>query len=354
VPIGRYLLRAFDASSGELRSMAINNACMVFGSTLRHAHVSDVSHASVKGQHAAVLFQPPETMLLEAINGECTLTPAQSHPVIVAALESEKLRLPSADTRDSVKVSVGSIAKKFSSRLCCFQLAESELVFLIQDQEVMTALGGKSSGSTKKRKEEEKLKASEGDGTLTAAHGKKRKPGAEESSEDRWGNEERAWRGSNKAPSQPEGAAPPPNAKQPKEPSLGTKKQKAAAPPAAAGDRVGVEGEEVAGPIPAPSRSVSPGGRDNGKGGEKDKERRKEGRRRRKEASPVQAKTKARSPELSPGRRSPEPLKRGDPPRSRDASPQSRRPGPDGQGEKKSKPAKKKKIRAPSPSASSR
>lgn len=190
VPIGRYVLRAFDAK-GELPDMAINNACMVFGSTLRHAHISDTSHDSVKGQHAAMIFVPPETMSLEAINGECTITSVHAHPQIVAKLESEQLRLQtSTNTEESIKVPVGTMAKNLSASLNCIQLAKSEIVFLMQDKQVMAPISGKSSSSAGKRKEE--TVSTSAASTKPEKHSKAE--AVAKNVEDIWEKQERAWR----------------------------------------------------------------------------------------------------------------------------------------------------------------
>ncbi|CAE7441219.1 unnamed protein product [Symbiodinium sp. CCMP2592] len=126
---GKVRLRVFDGAS-ESHTLALELPCTILGSSLKFAHVADGTHASVKTEHAAVIFVPPESYLLQPLNGEVSLTCASQHAAVSSKLLQERRSGPQC--RAGAKLlSVGSAPEEFTRQHCCFQLGKSEVIFFV-------------------------------------------------------------------------------------------------------------------------------------------------------------------------------------------------------------------------------
>eukprot|EP00930_Biecheleria_cincta_P066953 TRINITY_DN532_c2_g1_i1.p1 TRINITY_DN532_c2_g1~~TRINITY_DN532_c2_g1_i1.p1 ORF type:complete len:1493 (-),score=387.27 TRINITY_DN532_c2_g1_i1:154-4566(-) len=128
-PDGSVRLRIFDGDR-ECESFAMKLACVVFGSGLQLAHVADGTHPSVKTVHAALVFVPPSSYLLQPINGDVKLTCASRHAAISSALLRERRSAPSEKAPPRA-LSIGSAPEEVTRLHCCFQLGRSDLVFFL-------------------------------------------------------------------------------------------------------------------------------------------------------------------------------------------------------------------------------
>eukprot|EP00929_Paragymnodinium_shiwhaense_P053121 TRINITY_DN26598_c0_g1_i1.p1 TRINITY_DN26598_c0_g1~~TRINITY_DN26598_c0_g1_i1.p1 ORF type:complete len:1503 (-),score=343.51 TRINITY_DN26598_c0_g1_i1:67-4575(-) len=141
-PDGSTRLRVFDGSV-EVLGVDVSETCIVFGSSLKAAHVADGTHDSVKSQHAALLYYPATTtgdaadrksidayFRVQPINGEVRISSPAAHAGIVAAIRSEKRQLPRQPVSEAV-LSVGADACLLDRQRCCFQLARSQVVFFV-------------------------------------------------------------------------------------------------------------------------------------------------------------------------------------------------------------------------------
>lgn len=119
-------LRIF-AGDEEVWRMTVQEPCVIFGSNLDSAHVADYTHKSVKSQHAALLFEPDEGQFVVApIKGKTRVSTPSAYPGVAAALAREGRE---QDQQSLVCVSEGKTA--LNAGLCCFRLARSRLVYLL-------------------------------------------------------------------------------------------------------------------------------------------------------------------------------------------------------------------------------
>ena len=126
-PDGSVRLRIFDGA--EESQLAVELPCTIFGSSLRSAHVADGTHSSVKTEHAALIFVPPQSYLLQPLNGEVTVSCASDHACVAATLLKERRSAPQRAA--SKLLSVGSAPEEITRQHCCFQLGKSELVWFL-------------------------------------------------------------------------------------------------------------------------------------------------------------------------------------------------------------------------------
>lgn len=128
---GPFELRVFD-DKREVWRYPLMKPCVVIGSSLKASHLADLSHESIKEQHAA-LVQCSGAFFLEPVNGKVRLSAPSCHAVVVEALVREQ-RLADAHAGDeglAVEVAVGEGKRRMNTLLSCFQLARSRLVFFV-------------------------------------------------------------------------------------------------------------------------------------------------------------------------------------------------------------------------------
>lgn len=128
-PDGKVKVRIYDGTS-ELHLVEVNHCCIVFGSSLQAAHIMDGTHASIKKQHAALLFDPPNNYLIQPLNGDVKLSGAAEHRAVTSALSREK-RVAPRTILETLVVGVGSQPERFTKERCCFTMGKSELVFFV-------------------------------------------------------------------------------------------------------------------------------------------------------------------------------------------------------------------------------
>ena len=126
---GKVRLRVFDGAL-ESHTLALELPCTILGSSLKFAHVADGTHASVKTEHAAVIFVPPESYLLQPLNGEVSLTCASQHAAVSSKLLQERRSGPQCRAAPKL-LSVGSTPEEITRQHCCFQLGKSEVIFFV-------------------------------------------------------------------------------------------------------------------------------------------------------------------------------------------------------------------------------
>lgn len=120
-PSGRaaYELKARKEDGSEVWGMPLREPCVIFGSNLRAAHLADLTHDSVKAQHAALLLRSSGGFALEPINGRVRLGAA-----------AELLRSVGEPT-GVVSLPVGG-GRQALDLGCCFRLAQSRLAFAVE------------------------------------------------------------------------------------------------------------------------------------------------------------------------------------------------------------------------------
>ena len=128
-PDGSVRLRIFDGTS-ETHTLPLELPCTILGSSIKCAHVADGTHTSVKTEHAALIFVPPESFLLQSINGEVSLSCASQHAAVSCTLLRERRSAPQCRAPPKF-LSVGSMPEDITRQHCCFQLAKSEVVFFV-------------------------------------------------------------------------------------------------------------------------------------------------------------------------------------------------------------------------------
>ena len=128
-PDGKVRLRVFDGTC-ESHTLAVELPCTILGSSLKSAHIADGTHASVKTEHVALIFVPPESYLLQPLNGEVSLSSASQHAAVSCTLLRERRSAPQCKAPSKL-LSVGSTPEDITRQHCCFQLAKSDIVFFV-------------------------------------------------------------------------------------------------------------------------------------------------------------------------------------------------------------------------------
>eukprot|EP00931_Biecheleriopsis_adriatica_P061556 TRINITY_DN37014_c0_g1_i1.p1 TRINITY_DN37014_c0_g1~~TRINITY_DN37014_c0_g1_i1.p1 ORF type:complete len:569 (+),score=73.98 TRINITY_DN37014_c0_g1_i1:53-1759(+) len=128
-PDGKVHLRIFDGKH-EYEGLQLRLPCTVFGSTLRSAHVADGTHPSIKSEHAALVFVPPDSFMVQTINGDVVMTSASAHASISETLVRERRAVVSFQLPSRV-LEVGDTPGAITRQTCCFQLGKSDIVFFV-------------------------------------------------------------------------------------------------------------------------------------------------------------------------------------------------------------------------------
>lgn len=123
------VLRVFKGEE-EVWGFTMLTPCTVLGSNVKSAHLADLTHDSVKVQHAALLWLRSGHFAVEPINGRVQAFPASSHPGVVAALARQG-RAPPSEEDAAVDLPVGSGRQTLGPRRCCLRLAQSRLTFFL-------------------------------------------------------------------------------------------------------------------------------------------------------------------------------------------------------------------------------
>eukprot|EP00928_Gymnodinium_smaydae_P016998 TRINITY_DN1645_c1_g2_i3.p1 TRINITY_DN1645_c1_g2~~TRINITY_DN1645_c1_g2_i3.p1 ORF type:complete len:616 (-),score=159.61 TRINITY_DN1645_c1_g2_i3:167-1960(-) len=141
-------LRIFHANE-EVFSLALVEPCLLFGSGLKSAHVADLTHDSVKAQHAALIFGRAGHFTVEPINGRVQISPVSANAAVLAALAREGRRAPSAEEDAVIDLQVGSGRSVLGPRSCCLRLAQSRLIFFL---DVLPSGSGDDTATLRKRR----------------------------------------------------------------------------------------------------------------------------------------------------------------------------------------------------------
>jgi len=124
-----YNLRAFVGDQ-EVWRFPMVHPCVIFGSTLLAAHISDHTHEALRAQHAALVFGSFGSFALQPINGRTMLTPISRHPEVEMALARESRTLPPS-LEGAMELVAGDARQVLSPVRCCFRLGRSKLIFFL-------------------------------------------------------------------------------------------------------------------------------------------------------------------------------------------------------------------------------
>lgn len=126
------VLRAFDAGL-EVLSLPLRHHCTILGNSLLASHVADPTHCSVKEQHAVLLWTAAGRFAVQPIKGPVRVFPLELEPGVKKALlgEGRPLREGEGQMKMALSLPVGSGKQALYPDRCCFRLAESRIVFLL-------------------------------------------------------------------------------------------------------------------------------------------------------------------------------------------------------------------------------
>lgn len=135
-PPGAFTLMSFDIEEAKAdpvhaaRSMALSEACTVFGSSQNHDGQVHDGHKSVLEQHVC-LYHTKGKWFIKAINGVTYLESMTLYPWLRDAEGRPPKRYTSTGNKKSEAIQPMDLKRKLSREICVFRLGESQRRFWI-------------------------------------------------------------------------------------------------------------------------------------------------------------------------------------------------------------------------------
>merc|ERR1719382_434222 len=117
-------------ASAAMRSMPLEDRCIVLGSSQNHDGQVHDGHKSVNEQHTALYFIKGKWHL-KAVNGATQLESMTLHPWLRDAEGAQVKRYTSAGTRKIETIQPMDPKKRLSREMCVFRLGDSERRFWV-------------------------------------------------------------------------------------------------------------------------------------------------------------------------------------------------------------------------------